>query len=880
MTRREVGRAVLCLGVAALLCAVGLGDFRGAEAGEAKAATVPADAVEVLNVNSFWRYHLTLKKPMVGDKLMKCGVGAGWTSSSDAVKSEALVGKDWVQTDFNHQSWARSTVRLGLSARLVRWSRFRFCLRGRFQVDNPAAVKALYLTLEYRGGVVVYLNGKEIARQHLPKGDLDVEAPAERYPESVYQVKAGELQQGDSRKPSAALNATRNRQLGPLELPRNLLKKGVNVIAIDLRRAPFQKQCLKWKKYLWHKKIRPWFYHIALKSIKLQVSGGGVRPNVAREPGVQVWAVDRNSRVSGLDYADAVASKGTEPVSIVGARNGMFCGQIAVASDKGLTGVSAKVSDLKGPGGILPASAIDVLYGQTDQRARSGLVWSDALYSKMPAELKISKANRRSKGTSYGAALPVILRVNVPKDAAPGMYKGQATVKAGGRTVVVPIELSVSEWVLPDAKDWKIHTSLYTSPESIAMKYKVEMWSEKHWKLMDKSWQLLGRAGNELVIVPAVDETQFGNPDSMIRYRKKGDKWEYDFSIFDKYMDMAEKYCGKLDHVALQVWHAGGWKARGADNKCTVTVVDDAGKITEHWQVPKFDTEECVAFWKPLFDAVQARLAKRGMPNSMCVGILSDSTAPKGVLDTLDKAFPGGSCKWMRGCHGVTRAKAPYRLSKVKSTVVLHEFCYGAPTLNPDGKFPPVWDYVRRPGAFYFRAGYLHGEHSMTLGNYRTFGEQALASGTRGIGRVCLDYWRVREGRNKTQARDVYGDLYNRYPHSTCSQRRPTITRMSWVGPDGAEPNVRFEAMIESLQDADTVMYLSDAIDNHTAKIGAELEAKCRKLLSRRIWMVRNTWRLMGSSRSGTHLHTSTFNWQQLSKELYDLAAKVKKKRG
>ena len=43
---------------------------------------------------------------------------------------------------------------------------------GRFLVKEPERVEDLKLSLRYRGGAIVYLNGEEIARQHLPRGNV------------------------------------------------------------------------------------------------------------------------------------------------------------------------------------------------------------------------------------------------------------------------------------------------------------------------------------------------------------------------------------------------------------------------------------------------------------------------------------------------------------------------------------------------------------------------------------------------------------------------------------------------------------------------------------------------------------------------------------
>jgi hypothetical protein len=47
----------------------------------------------------------------------------------------------------------------------------------RFGVSDPAKVSGLSLTLAYRGGVVVCLNGKEIWRSHLPAGAVNLPRP-------------------------------------------------------------------------------------------------------------------------------------------------------------------------------------------------------------------------------------------------------------------------------------------------------------------------------------------------------------------------------------------------------------------------------------------------------------------------------------------------------------------------------------------------------------------------------------------------------------------------------------------------------------------------------------------------------------------------------
>ena len=55
-------------------------------------------------------------------------------------------------------------------------------MRGKFAVGDPSRVRGMTLSAEYRGGIVVYLNGREVARGTFPKGKGDMLELAEDYP--------------------------------------------------------------------------------------------------------------------------------------------------------------------------------------------------------------------------------------------------------------------------------------------------------------------------------------------------------------------------------------------------------------------------------------------------------------------------------------------------------------------------------------------------------------------------------------------------------------------------------------------------------------------------------------------------------------------------
>ncbi|HOX06930.1 MAG TPA: hypothetical protein PK280_11050 [Planctomycetota bacterium] len=871
--------AIMGLLTVAFMMGAGRGGEIQAKPAPAEAGAVPAGAVDILSIDSYWRWFATLRKPVIPVEALKA-------SGQPAEAPRPLVGKEvpppydqvdqqespaapagWDSVAFDDYGWPRSRIpwMRGLACR--RFSSAALCLRGRFQVTDPAAVQGLYLTIKYYGGVRVCLNGKEIARGHLPAGELKPETPAEMYPKDVYVDDKGvivpfgehpyywERVTGDAKRDAEERKARRTRVLGPVKLPADAIRKGENLLTIELRRSEYPFEALRWFKAP-EGATKPYWIPMNIFDLRLQAAGSGAAPNLARPKGVQVWTEDTNVRLTPLDYGDS--GEGLRPMRIVGARNGSFCGQLVIGSDAALKAPKVTVGDLKAAkgGGVIPGAGAAVLYALPDVAFYGRVPWFDALQAEPPAEVPVAKPppDTRVPPAELGAVQPVLLRVTVPKDAPAGDYRGEAVVTAGGAEVArVPIELSVADWTLPEPKDYRTYVGVYQSPTSLAMQYKVPEWSEEHWKLMEKSFALLGRAGNRLVNVTVVDKTQFGNDDGMISWVKKPDgSFTYDFKVFDRYMDLAQKHL-KLEFVAMHIWHSpGDWAALKADQETTVTVVDEKTGERSHMQVPRFDSEEAKKFWKPFLDAVQERLAKRGLEKAMILGILSDSIAPKEVFAVLNEVTPGGA-RWMRGCHQGTYSQQPDKLPGGGVTV-LHEFCYGTP-LDAAKPAQPYYKQRNWPGTDYERmSGH---EQVVGLSWYRETGMTALMRRTRGVGRICLDFWPLIKSRR--------GDLYNRWPHSSCAQREPSLKKMVWPAPDGAGTTMRYEAFCEGIQFAEALVVVSEILDTKAAAMGPEKADELRRRLT-------DLWSREVRAGNGEPLRPNHEGWQPVVKWLFDAA--------
>lgn len=167
----------------------------------------------ILNHMTFWRQHYTLDGAVMrkGEELEKIRLASRGSEVAKWLNMEtALPPQDWQQPDFDDSRWLRKPVSNPDSP----WVKL-LCLRGRFRVEDPQKAAGLSLSLRYRGGVTVYLNGKEIGRGHLSASAASNDL-AEDYP---------------------ATDFMKVRELAAIPLPPNELRKGVNVLAIEVHRS-------------------------------------------------------------------------------------------------------------------------------------------------------------------------------------------------------------------------------------------------------------------------------------------------------------------------------------------------------------------------------------------------------------------------------------------------------------------------------------------------------------------------------------------------------------------------------------------------------------------------------------------------------------------
>ena len=144
---------------------------------------------------------------------------------------------------------------------------------------------------------------------------------------------------------------------------------------------------------------------------------------------------------------------------------------------------------------------------------------------------------------------PVWCTIEVPRDVEAGEYTTALEVVNEEGDVVKSLALTivVDSHSLPEVKDQKFHLDFWQQPYAVSRYYGVERWSDKHLEALRPYLQALGRAGQRVVSAILFYEP-WGEQthdlfDPMVQTVKKADgTWEYDYTIFDKYVNLCGEY--------------------------------------------------------------------------------------------------------------------------------------------------------------------------------------------------------------------------------------------------------------------------------------------------------------------------------------------------
>jgi len=842
-------------------------------------ASLAADAasgpVTILDGRSPWRVLYSWDRPAVltadGPKprLLKGGRNVRPEEEADFHFITQYPRGVWTKADFDDSGWARRHF-------IARWASGEWdhragggrgsinlrqlSVRGKFTVTDPARAAGMTVSLSYRGGAVVYVNGREIARGHLPAGAVAPGSLAGPYPDRAFFKEDGKPWNwfGDRDVIGKEAYPLRVRTIERAAVGADVLVKGTNVLAIEVHAAPYPEP-------FGTRKLRPEWATCGLIEASLTCPAGAAAPNVTRPAGFHVWNTSTAEELYDAAWGDP--HEPLRPIRLAAPRNACASGRVAVSIDPPTGELRASITAAAtADGKKLPASAIQLRYGRFV--SPRGSRWGGAIN---PALVQAgSRAWRRddalAKTPGAGAVRSVWVLAEIPADAAAGEYQATLTLSTpGSPPVEVPVELHVIDWVLPDPADFTYFLGMIECPEGVALTYDVPMWSGRHCKLVGESLEWIGKLGPKVLYLPLTAESQYGNERSLVTWVRDADgRVSHDFSAVETYVDLALKHMGRPQFVVLGVWDSCMHiSTRGHRRKFPrYTVRGPDGTLTNA-DGPVHGTAENEGFWKPVLHGVRDRLARRHLADRMLLGYVADQGPDKATVGVFHRLLPGVG--WQATRHAPRGYGTVAHEGGAVPILYQSNVWGGWDNWDPSRRRVYGWKFPLDPSLRTWLDRGLFDASS--IGQFRTACEQALLADRRGLGQIGADFWPVKAGK------DIRGGtMVGRYPATSEGNLGIYAGQLLYPGKDGPVPTARYQMMRENIQECEARIFLEKLLTANAKPrpLPAPLARRARAVLDER-----TRWHRVAGLAAESIISWPYSGWEKRSETLFAAAAEA-----
>ncbi|MEC3905530.1 glycoside hydrolase domain-containing protein [Tamlana sp. 2201CG12-4] len=285
------------------------------------------------------------------------------------------------------------------------------------------------------------------------------------------------------------------------------------------------------------------------------------------------------------DFMIVPVAKG-QTMALTAVINEQISAQIALGAERDIHGVKLQIEDLKGlEGKTISKENIRVRYVKylPVEKSRSEYVWSPKLEeivgegtsgNMAPNIVGDPLVELSEVDVPAYRAQPIWLTIKVPKKTKPGTYIGKILLSTNEfGQVSYPLKLTVLNKEIPDPLNYKFHLDMWVNPSAIAEFYKVNHWSDKHWKFIEVYLKEYASRGGKNITTTITHEPWHkpwigGKTRSQIAYgyksmvswfKEENGTWKFDYQIFDKYVDLASKtgIGGQINAFSMTPFHTG-----------------------------------------------------------------------------------------------------------------------------------------------------------------------------------------------------------------------------------------------------------------------------------------------------------------------------------
>jgi hypothetical protein len=368
---------------------------------------------------------------------------------------------------------------------------------------------------------------------------------------------------------------------------------------------------------------------------------------------------------------------------------------------------------------------------------------------------------------------PIWITLQVPAECQTGIYTGTITVHANGKHIL-KLSVDVSSHKLPPPHEWKYDLDLWQSPDPVARVHDAKVWSEEHFSLMRPYFTMLSNAGQKSITAIIIDQpwgsghAYYKDP-TMVKWTKRKDgSWSYDYTIFDRYISFMMS-CGikqRINCYSMVTW-----------NLSFIYYDEVKGDTTSISARP--GSQAYNDFWEPMLMDFTKHLKIKGWFDKTAIAMDErDMESMKAVLSLLRKIDP----EWKTALAGNYHPEI---------AMDIYDYC-----IIIHSKFDPDVLKARKqeakPSTYYTACGESrpNGFTFSPPAENTWISWYAATEGFTGYLRWAYNNW------TKATLQDT---RYRTWPAGDCYQIYP-----------GPRTSIRFEKLIEGIQDYEKIMILKE----------------------------------------------------------------------
>lgn len=304
--------------------------------------------------------------------------------------------------------------------------------------------------------------------------------------------------------------------------------------------------------------------------------------------------------------------------------------QLLLWTASGAEGVEVEVEPFRSDGHTLPedaARARFVRYVLSDEFGNKCGYHDPAIYPPhlvpdMLDDIEVFDIKARS-------VRPVWITVSIPADAPAGEYASTVKVYAKGRQLrTFDIGLTVIGRELPPPAEWNYYLDLWQHPAAVARVEGLDLWSDAHFEALVPYMRLLADAGQK-VVTTTLNKDPWNNQcfdayADMIVWTKNADgSWSYDYTVFDRWVELMTGLGidRTINCYSMLPWNNELHYRDGSTGRF-VDVTADPG-------TPAFE-----ALWEPFLTDFTGHLREKGWLGR--TNIAMDERSPEEMTDALD----------------------------------------------------------------------------------------------------------------------------------------------------------------------------------------------------------------------------------------------------